>query len=187
MPRVECFKRVVCKVFQTFGILFLLISWIRVIWFRFREFMWFHTDFKCRIACFPNFFNIHKPEVFQQIYRIGVAFNRQGKYRLAECGTQTICEGVTFTFGSGRYAGSIRDGLIRTIIFTYWHQDPQWMTESRKRGEKKRLLEVRLPKEMSQQTLRGTIYFIFNWFIFVWYCSYFADLSHLWITVVNNW
>lgn len=54
-----------------------------------------------------------------KLYKIGVVFNREGWYPLASCSQNKICDSVLFCFGAGNTSDTIRDGLIRSIIFTY--------------------------------------------------------------------
>ncbi|XP_031843981.1 BTB/POZ domain-containing protein 2 [Nomia melanderi] len=54
-----------------------------------------------------------------KIYRVGVVFNTSGSYPRGECSTHEECDSVNFSFGVGNSEDSVRDGLIRSIIFTY--------------------------------------------------------------------
>lgn len=59
---------------------------------------------------------------YQQVYRVGVVFNKAGWYPLGVCAQNARCNSVYFSFGNGdgdaaHHSG--RDGLIRSIIFTY--------------------------------------------------------------------
>ncbi|XP_008207310.1 uncharacterized protein LOC100123767 [Nasonia vitripennis] len=54
-----------------------------------------------------------------KLYKIGVVFNREGWYPLASCNQNKICDNVLFCFGTGNSSDTVRDGLIRSIIFTY--------------------------------------------------------------------
>lgn len=48
-------------------------------------------------------------------YKIGVAFNKLGWYPMCTCVPSMTCEGVYFSFNGNE---SVRDGLIRSIVFT---------------------------------------------------------------------
>ncbi|KAK0087047.1 hypothetical protein PV325_001828 [Microctonus aethiopoides] len=61
----------------------------------------------------PVFIQKHK------IYRVGVVFNKAGLYPMGDCVQRMTCDTVFFSFGVGNSADSIRDGLIRSIVFTY--------------------------------------------------------------------
>lgn len=50
------------------------------------------------------------------MYKIGVVFNKVGWYPMCTCVPSVTCDNVQFTFGVGE---SVRDGLIRAIVFTY--------------------------------------------------------------------
>ncbi|XP_058802674.1 uncharacterized protein LOC131670783 [Phymastichus coffea] len=65
------------------------------------------------------FFN--RPVYVQKnkLYKIGVVFNKEGWYPLASCSQNKICDSVSFCFGAGNPVDTQRDGLIRSIIFTY--------------------------------------------------------------------
>ncbi|XP_023247125.1 BTB/POZ domain-containing protein 6-like isoform X2 [Copidosoma floridanum] len=54
-----------------------------------------------------------------KLYKIGVVFNRDGWYPLANCSQSIICDSVLFRFGTGNSNDTNRDGLIRSIVFTY--------------------------------------------------------------------
>lgn len=49
---------------------------------------------------------------------MGVVLNKMGWYPIGSYTTHTTCNGVIFTFGSGQCGDSVRDGLIRSIIFS---------------------------------------------------------------------
>lgn len=54
-----------------------------------------------------------------RFYKIGVAFNKVGWYPMCTCVPTITCEGVTFDFRvDGPNGESVRDGLIRSIVFT---------------------------------------------------------------------
>lgn len=53
-------------------------------------------------------------------YKIGVAFNKVGWYPMCTCVPTVTCEGVLFDFRlDGPNGESVRDGLIRSIVFTF--------------------------------------------------------------------
>lgn len=54
-----------------------------------------------------------------RFYKIGVAFNKVGWYPMCTCVPTVTCEGVCFDFRAGPNGESLRDGLIRSIVFTY--------------------------------------------------------------------
>lgn len=55
-----------------------------------------------------------------RFYKIGVAFNKVGWYPMCICVPSITCEGVCFDFRiEGPNGESVRDGLIRAIVFTY--------------------------------------------------------------------
>lgn len=55
-----------------------------------------------------------------RFYKIGVAFNKVGWYPISTCLPTITCEGVCFDFRvDGPNGESVRDGLIRSIVFTY--------------------------------------------------------------------
>lgn len=55
-----------------------------------------------------------------RFYKIGVAFNKVGWYPMCTCVPTVTCEGVCFDFRiDGPNGESLRDGLIRSIVFTY--------------------------------------------------------------------
>ncbi|XP_012266669.2 uncharacterized protein LOC105692200 [Athalia rosae] len=54
-----------------------------------------------------------------KVYRVGVVFNKVGWYPMGACTQRMACDSVFFSFGVGNSADSVRDGLIRSIIFTY--------------------------------------------------------------------
>lgn len=60
--------------------------------------------------------NIHR----DRFYKIGVSFNKVGWYPMCTCVPTITCEGVCFDFRlDGPNGESVRDGLIRSIVFTY--------------------------------------------------------------------
>lgn len=55
-----------------------------------------------------------------RFYKIGVAFNKVGWYPMCTCVPTITCEGVCFDFRlDGPNGESVRDGLIRSIVFTH--------------------------------------------------------------------
>ncbi|XP_035726676.1 uncharacterized protein LOC118443575 isoform X2 [Vespa mandarinia] len=54
-----------------------------------------------------------------KIYRVGVVFNKVGWYPMGLCTQHMTCDSVFFSFGIGNTDHSVRDGLIRSIVFTY--------------------------------------------------------------------
>jgi len=55
-----------------------------------------------------------------RFYKIGVEFNKVGWYPMCTCVPTITCEGVCFDFRlDGTNGESVRDGLIRSIVFTY--------------------------------------------------------------------
>ncbi|KAJ2944476.1 hypothetical protein O0L34_g3822 [Tuta absoluta] len=54
-----------------------------------------------------------------KVYKVGIVFNKVGWYPLGTCAHQVAAESVFFNFCIGQSADSVRDGLIRSIIFTY--------------------------------------------------------------------
>lgn len=55
-----------------------------------------------------------------RFYKIGVAFNKVGWYPMCTCVPTVTCEGVCFDFRvDGPNGESLRDGLIRSVVFTY--------------------------------------------------------------------
>ncbi|XP_012273961.1 BTB/POZ domain-containing protein 2 isoform X2 [Orussus abietinus] len=53
-----------------------------------------------------------------KMYKIGVVFDKEGWYPLGTCAKTITCDNVTFTFRVAENDDSIRDCLIRTILFT---------------------------------------------------------------------
>ncbi|KAL6267349.1 BTB/POZ domain-containing protein 6-like [Pogonomyrmex barbatus] len=54
-----------------------------------------------------------------KVYRVGVVFNKAGWYPIGVCSQNMSCDSVFFSFSVGNAAHTIRDGLIRSIVFTY--------------------------------------------------------------------
>lgn len=53
------------------------------------------------------------------MYKVGVVLNKTGCYQIGSYPYQSNCNGVTFTFAQGQGGDSVRDGLIRSIIFAF--------------------------------------------------------------------
>ncbi|KAF2883941.1 hypothetical protein ILUMI_22233 [Ignelater luminosus] len=55
-----------------------------------------------------------------KVYKVGVVLHKTGLYHVGQYPSQSMCNGVVFTFGQGRSGtgDSVRDGLIRSIIFS---------------------------------------------------------------------
>ncbi|KAJ8917550.1 hypothetical protein NQ315_005599 [Exocentrus adspersus] len=51
-------------------------------------------------------------------YKVGVVLNKIGCYPIGSYPSQSTCNGVVFTFSQGQCGDSVRDGLIRSIIFS---------------------------------------------------------------------
>ncbi|XP_041988028.1 uncharacterized protein LOC121739601 [Aricia agestis] len=54
-----------------------------------------------------------------KVYKVGIVFNKVGWYPMGTAAQQVLADAVHFNFGVGQSADSVRDGLIRSIIFTY--------------------------------------------------------------------
>ncbi|XP_014361077.2 uncharacterized protein LOC106712915 isoform X1 [Papilio machaon] len=54
-----------------------------------------------------------------KVYKVGIVFNKVGWYPMGRCAQQVATDSVFFNFGVGQSSDSVRDGLIRSIIFTY--------------------------------------------------------------------
>ncbi|KOC67580.1 BTB/POZ domain-containing protein 6-A [Habropoda laboriosa] len=54
-----------------------------------------------------------------KVYRVGVVFNKLGWYPMGVCTENVLCNSVFFTFGVGNSSDDVRNGLIRSIVFTY--------------------------------------------------------------------
>lgn len=59
-----------------------------------------------------------------KIYKIGVAFNKLGWYPMCTCVPLINIDGVSFAFNVGPPKESVRDGLIRAIVFTMVRDNP---------------------------------------------------------------
>merc|ERR1719412_2634755 len=53
-----------------------------------------------------------------KVYRIGMVLNKVGWYPMGVCTRRVNCEGSFFTFCVGQPTDTLRDGLIRSIIFS---------------------------------------------------------------------
>ncbi|XP_023721744.1 BTB/POZ domain-containing protein 6-B isoform X2 [Cryptotermes secundus] len=54
-----------------------------------------------------------------KVYRVGVVLNKVGWYPMGSCTQRMMCDTVFFTFCVGQPSDSVRDGLIRAIVFAY--------------------------------------------------------------------
>lgn len=54
-----------------------------------------------------------------KVYRVGVVLNKVGWYPMGSCTQRMMCDVVFFTFCVGQPSDSVRDGLIRAIVFAY--------------------------------------------------------------------
>ncbi|XP_071449476.1 uncharacterized protein [Hetaerina americana] len=64
-------------------------------------------------------FNRPVPIARARTYKIVVVFNRTGWYPMGECAKHVQCDDVLFNFCVGESGCCLRDGLIRSIIFTF--------------------------------------------------------------------
>ncbi|CAH1117595.1 unnamed protein product [Phaedon cochleariae] len=53
-----------------------------------------------------------------KVYKVGVVLNKKGCYPIGTYPNQSTCNGVVFTFSQGQCGDSVRDGLIRSIVFS---------------------------------------------------------------------
>lgn len=53
-----------------------------------------------------------------QIYKVFVVFNKVGWYPMYSCVPDVVCNRVKFMFNVGNPSESVRDGLIRAIVFS---------------------------------------------------------------------
>ena len=53
-----------------------------------------------------------------QVYRIGMVLNKVGWYPMGVCTRRVKCDDCFFTFCVGQPNDTLRDGLIRSIIFS---------------------------------------------------------------------
>ncbi|XP_063242685.1 BTB/POZ domain-containing protein 6-B [Bacillus rossius redtenbacheri] len=54
-----------------------------------------------------------------KVYRVGVVLNKMGWYPMGVCSQSMTCDSVIFNFCVGQPSDYSRDGLIRSIVFTY--------------------------------------------------------------------
>ncbi|XP_066138611.1 BTB/POZ domain-containing protein 1 isoform X2 [Euwallacea fornicatus] len=52
-------------------------------------------------------------------YKVGVVLNKVGCYPIGTYPSLSLCDGVKFTFTQGQGGDSVRDGLIRSVIFAF--------------------------------------------------------------------
>ncbi|KAJ9589367.1 hypothetical protein L9F63_017419, partial [Diploptera punctata] len=81
-----------------------------------------YTHFTSRVSygslveiTFNRSVEIHR----NKVYRVGVVLNKVGWYPMGSCTQRIRCENAFFTFCVGQPSDSARDGLIRSIVFTY--------------------------------------------------------------------
>ncbi|XP_055692411.1 BTB/POZ domain-containing protein 6-B-like [Lutzomyia longipalpis] len=79
-----------------------------------------HCTSKVRFDCMLEI-SFDRPVFIQRYkrYKIGIVFNKVGWYPMAECLPTKVCQDVTFSFGVGMPNESVRDGLIRAIVFAF--------------------------------------------------------------------
>ncbi|XP_011308140.1 uncharacterized protein [Fopius arisanus] len=79
-----------------------------------------HFTTKAKIGTLVEI-SFNRPVFIQKnkVYRVGVVFNKPGWYPMGECVQRMTCDSVLFSFGVGNNANCVRDGLIRSIVFTY--------------------------------------------------------------------
>jgi len=53
-----------------------------------------------------------------KVYRVGVVLNKVGWYPMGLCIQRMMCDVVFFTFCVGQPSDSVRDGLIRAIVYS---------------------------------------------------------------------
>ena len=61
---------------------------------------------------------LHNEDLLFQVYKVGVVLNKIGRYPIGTYPSQSTCNGVVFTFSQGQSGDSVRDGLVRSIIFS---------------------------------------------------------------------
>jgi len=79
-----------------------------------------YTHFTSRVTCRSLIdISFNRPIYIQRnkVYKVGVVLHKTGLYRVGSYPSQSMCNGVVFTFGQGQTGDSVRDGLIRSIIF----------------------------------------------------------------------
>ncbi|GAB0091111.1 uncharacterized protein DMENIID0001_059190 [Sergentomyia squamirostris] len=79
-----------------------------------------HCTSKVRFDCMLEI-SFDRPVFIQRYkrYKIGIVFNKMGWYPMAELLPTKVCQDVVFTFGVGMPNESVRDGLIRAIVFAF--------------------------------------------------------------------
>jgi hypothetical protein len=80
-----------------------------------------YTHFTSRVV-FRSLIEIsfNRPIYIQRnkVYKVGVVLNKIGRYPIGTYPSQSTCNGVVFTFSQGQSGDSVRDGLVRGIIFS---------------------------------------------------------------------
>lgn len=80
-----------------------------------------YTHFTSRVTCRSLIdISFNRPIYIQRnkVYKVGVVLHKTGLYPVGSYPSQSMCNGVVFTFGQGQTGDSVRDGLIRSIIFS---------------------------------------------------------------------
>ncbi len=72
----------------------------------------------CRNSMIEIIFNRSVYIKANKVYRIGMVLNKVGWYPMGVCTRRVNCEGCFFTFCVGQPTDTLRDGLIRSIIFS---------------------------------------------------------------------
>ncbi|KAG5878610.1 hypothetical protein JTB14_013036 [Gonioctena quinquepunctata] len=64
--------------------------------------------------------SFNRPVYIQRnkVYKVGVVLNKIGCYPIGTYPNHSTCNGVVFTFSQGQCGDSVRDGLIRSIVFS---------------------------------------------------------------------
>ncbi|CAH1102996.1 unnamed protein product [Psylliodes chrysocephalus] len=64
--------------------------------------------------------SFNRPVYIQRnkVYKVGVVLNKVGCYPVGTYPSQSTCSGVVFTFSQNQCGDSVRDGLIRSIVFS---------------------------------------------------------------------
>ncbi|KAK9743575.1 BTB And C-terminal Kelch [Popillia japonica] len=80
-----------------------------------------YTHFTSRVS-YRSLIDIsfNRPVYIQKnkVYKVGVVLNKIGWYPIGSYPTCSTCNGIVFTFGQGQCGDSVRDGLIRSILFS---------------------------------------------------------------------
>lgn len=80
-----------------------------------------YTHFTSRVS-YRSLIDIsfNRPVYIQKnkVYKVGVVLNKTGWYPIGSYPTCSTCNGIVFTFGQGQCGDSVRDGLIRSILFS---------------------------------------------------------------------